>query len=135
VWDFEQVRPAVPGETKYFGVKAIYALTPCSEERARAEAANIAWQQGAGATRTYENIQRLQTAPQIEAPALEAEDEDDAFSAGVSVRYECELPDCFSAQTFEGDDVADCDAKAAKAGWTVARDGSGDTYCPEHIIS
>lgn len=40
-WKYTEVFGAVEAEAKLFGVKAVYSITPCTEEHARAEAANM----------------------------------------------------------------------------------------------
>lgn len=61
-WEFDAVYPPIPGETKFFGVKAIYAMTPTTEDCARAEAARIA-----GSRARYENIVSVPLVAQIAA--------------------------------------------------------------------
>ena len=70
---YDEVRGEVGAETKFFGVKAIYALTPCTEEAARTEAARLAVRSAVA-----ENVVEIsQTLIEQGADIVDAEDEAD----------------------------------------------------------
>lgn len=94
-WQYEIVFGAVPAQLKFFGVKAIYALTPCSEEDARASIAR--------GPRTIENVVAVpKPTAQLEAGAdpegQRGDDPEPDHNDRVLCCPDCETPNQFGEQ-------------------------------------